>query len=45
MLQSWNKLSKFLGVLQNGCKIIGKMNDTYDPSTPFKAFLLDQSTK
>jgi hypothetical protein len=30
MIQSWRKLSKFLGVLQNGCKIIGKMNEDYN---------------
>lgn len=27
MLQSWKKLASFLGVLQNECKVIGKMND------------------
>lgn len=29
MLESWKKLAKSLGVLQNECKVIGKMNDDY----------------
>jgi|JI61114C2RNA_FD_contig_21_1583391_length_410_multi_3_in_0_out_0_1 hypothetical protein len=30
MLKAWRNLAKYLGVLQNGCKIVGKMNDDYN---------------
>jgi hypothetical protein len=42
---SWNKLANRLGILQNDCTVVGKMNNEYSVETPIKAFLLDNSTK
>lgn len=45
MLKSWKRLASFMGVLQNACVVVGKMNDQYNEDTELKGFLLDQSTK
>jgi hypothetical protein len=42
---AWNRLANRLGVLQNNCTVVGKMNNEYSTETPMKAFLLDNSTK
>lgn len=44
-VEAWNRLAKKLGVLQNNCTKVGKMNDEYSLNTEVKAFLIDNVSK